>query len=36
MRELLEVTQAPADESRLRILAALAGGELCVCQILEI
>lgn len=36
MRELLEVTQALADESRLRILAALAGGELCVCQILEI
>lgn len=36
MRALLEVTQALADESRLRILAALAGGELCVCQILEL
>lgn len=36
MRALLEVTQALADESRLRILAALSGGELCVCQVLEL
>ena len=33
---MLDLTHAHADESRLRILASLAGGELCVCQILEL
>ena len=41
MRRLTLTTQALADESRLRVLGLLssdvvAGGELCVCQILEI
>ncbi len=33
MRELSLVTRALADENRLRLLAALARGELCVCQL---
>ena len=33
MRELMNVTRALSDESRVRILGALRGGELCVCQI---
>lgn len=33
MRDVLDITKALADEKRLRILMALAGGELCVCQI---
>lgn len=33
MRELSLVTRALADESRLRLLAALEAGELCVCQL---
>ena len=36
MREILGVTKALADGNRLRILMALAGGELCVCQIVEL
>jgi len=36
MRELLAVTKALADENRLRILAALDGRELCLCQIVEL
>ena len=36
MRDVLDVTKALADGSRLRILMALAGGELCVCQIVEL
>ena len=36
MREVLGVTKALADGNRLRILMALAGGELCVCQIVEL
>lgn len=36
MRELLAVTKALADENRLRIVAALAGRELCLCQIVEL
>jgi ArsR family transcriptional regulator, arsenate/arsenite/antimonite-responsive transcriptional repressor len=36
MRDLLAITKALADENRLRILAACAGGELCVCQIVEL
>jgi DNA-binding transcriptional ArsR family regulator len=36
MRELMAVTKALADESRVRILLALVSGELCVCQIVEL
>jgi DNA-binding transcriptional ArsR family regulator len=36
MRELLDITKAMADGNRLRVLMALAGGELCVCQIVEL
>jgi len=33
MRTIANMTKALADENRLRILMALGGGELCVCQI---
>ncbi|MEN6458248.1 MAG: metalloregulator ArsR/SmtB family transcription factor [Thermoguttaceae bacterium] len=36
MRDLMAVTRALADESRVRILMALGSGELCVCQIVEL
>jgi DNA-binding transcriptional ArsR family regulator len=36
MREILDVTKALADGNRLRVLMALTGGELCVCQIVEL
>ena len=36
MRELTAVTRALDDEGRVRILAALRGGELCVCQVVEL
>lgn len=36
MRELLNITKALADETRVRALLALRGGELCVCQITEL
>jgi len=36
MREVLDITKALADGSRLRTLMALTGGELCVCQIIEV
>ena len=36
MRDLMAVTKALADESRVRILLALTPGELCVCQITEL
>jgi len=36
MRELIAITKALADENRVRILRMLAGGELCVCQIVEV
>lgn len=32
----MAVTKAMADETRVRILAALEGGELCVCQLTEL
>jgi DNA-binding transcriptional ArsR family regulator len=35
MRDVLDITKAMADGNRLRALMALAGGELCVCQIIE-
>ncbi len=33
--DFIEITKALADESRLRALMLLRGGELCVCQIIE-
>ena len=36
MRKLLAITNALADESRVRALIALARGQLCVCQIAEL
>jgi len=36
MREFMSLTKALADESRLRVLCALDGRELCVCQITEL
>mgnify|MGYP000635278578 CR=1 FL=1 len=36
MREFLSITKALSDENRVRALMALAGGELCVCQIIEL
>lgn len=35
MRDVLNITKALSDESRVRILMFLRGGELCVCQIIE-
>jgi DNA-binding transcriptional ArsR family regulator len=36
MREFMNITKALADETRVRTLMALRGGELCVCQITEL
>ena len=36
MKRFLAVMKALSDENRLRALMALAGGELCVCQIIEL
>ena len=36
MRHLVRTTKALADESRIRILGALRGRELCVCQLIEL
>jgi DNA-binding transcriptional ArsR family regulator len=36
MRHLIRTTKALSDESRIRMLAALQGRELCVCQIIEL
>jgi ArsR family transcriptional regulator, arsenate/arsenite/antimonite-responsive transcriptional repressor len=36
MRELMAITKALADPTRVRILLALKQGELCVCQITEL
>ena len=35
MREFMNITKALADESRIRLLFALRGGELCACQLVE-
>ena len=35
MRELLAAMKALADENRLRVVSALDGRELCLCQIVE-
>lgn len=36
MRAFMALTKALADETRVRMLLALQGGELCVCQITEL
>jgi ArsR family transcriptional regulator, arsenate/arsenite/antimonite-responsive transcriptional repressor len=36
MRDLMTVLKALADENRVRILLAVQGRELCVCQIVEL
>jgi DNA-binding transcriptional ArsR family regulator len=36
LREFMPITKAMADEKRVRMLLALRGGELCVCQITEL
>ena len=36
MREFMNITKALADENRVRMLLALRGSELCVCQITEL
>jgi len=36
MREFLAIAKALSDENRVRALMALAGGELCVCQIIKL
>ncbi|MDD5483528.1 MAG: metalloregulator ArsR/SmtB family transcription factor [Kiritimatiellae bacterium] len=36
MREVMDVLKALADENRVRILYALQGGELCVCQLIAL
>jgi ArsR family transcriptional regulator len=36
MRETLAVMKALADENRLRIVAALEGRELCLCQVVQL
>jgi DNA-binding transcriptional ArsR family regulator len=35
MIEILNITKALSDENRIRALMMLSGGELCVCQIIE-
>jgi len=36
LRQLMAVTKALADENRVRMLAALRRGELCVCQLIAL
>ena len=36
MREFMAITKALSDPNRVRMLLALRGGELCVCQITEL
>jgi DNA-binding transcriptional ArsR family regulator len=36
MKECLEIAKALSDANRLRALLAVAGGELCVCQLIEL
>lgn len=36
MREFLAITKALGDETRVRALVALRGGELCLCHIIQL
>jgi DNA-binding transcriptional ArsR family regulator len=36
MRDLMTVIKALADENRVRVLLAVQGRELCICQIVEL
>ena len=36
MRAFLSITKALSDESRVRALMALKGGELCLCQLIDL
>jgi ArsR family transcriptional regulator, arsenate/arsenite/antimonite-responsive transcriptional repressor len=36
VQEFMSIVKAMADENRVRALLALRGGELCVCQIIEL
>lgn len=36
MRTFLPITKALSDETRLRLLMALRGGELCLCQLIDL
>lgn len=36
MQQVLTITKALSDETRLRALAALRPGELCLCQLIEL
>lgn len=36
MRHLVRTTKALADENRIRVIGALKGRELCVCQLIEL
>ena len=36
MRDFLAITKALSDETRVRALLSLRGGELCLCQIIEL
>jgi ArsR family transcriptional regulator, arsenate/arsenite/antimonite-responsive transcriptional repressor len=36
MKSFMAISKALSDEPRVRILMALSGGELCVCQIVEL
>jgi ArsR family transcriptional regulator len=36
MKQYLAITKALSDPSRVRMLCALRGGELCVCQLIEL
>lgn len=36
MKEFIHITKALSDEGRVRALLALRGGDLCVCQIIEL
>jgi DNA-binding transcriptional ArsR family regulator len=36
MREILAITKALGDETRLRALLAVKDGELCLCQIIDV
>ena len=36
MEQLLKITKALADGTRVRVLGALRHGELCVCQVIEL